>query len=64
MLDRLVIILKNEIRLLKRYIDALGQLSIKNDYIKTITSNEYKMLIDKLNEKDKELEEFKKQYSC
>lgn len=53
----------DEIRTLKKtYIDSLGELSMENINIETetITSNEYKKLIAKLNEKDKELAEIKK----
>jgi site-specific recombinase XerD len=45
----------------KEYYKSLGPLSMENVNIKTetVTSNEYKLLIAKLNEKDKELEEIK-----
>lgn len=45
----------------KKYSEFLGELSMENVNIKTesITSKEYKLLIAKLNEKDKELEEIK-----
>ena len=50
-----------EIAILKnKYLDALGNLSIEKADINTVTSEEYKKLIKKLNEKDKELEEIKK----
>lgn len=52
-----------EVRILKeKYIDSLNVLSVENANIETetITSNEYKMLISKLNQKDKELEEIRK----
>jgi site-specific recombinase XerD len=45
----------------KEYIKSLGELSMENVNIKTetVTSNEYKLLLAKLNEKDKELAEIK-----
>jgi site-specific recombinase XerD len=45
----------------KEYSEVLSELSMENVNIKTetVTSNEYKILIAKLNEKDKELEEIK-----
>ena len=43
-----------------KYLEALGNLSIEKADIETVTSEEYKKLIKKLNEKDKELEEIKK----
>ncbi len=50
-----------KIKFLKdKYSDALMNLSIEKTDIETVTSEEYKNLIKKLNEKDKELEEIKK----
>lgn len=50
-----------QIKLLKdKYIGALGNLSLKKENVNIVTSNEYKELINKLNEKDKELEEIRK----
>jgi integrase len=45
----------------KKYSESLSELSMETVNIKTetVTSNEYKILIAKLNEKDKELEEIK-----
>ena len=51
----------SEIKLLKdKYIGVLKNLSIEKTDIETVTSEEYKKLIKKLNEKDKELDEIKK----
>ncbi len=50
-----------EIAVLKdKYLDALGNLSLEKANKETVSSEEYKKLIKKLNEKDKELEEIKK----
>jgi len=50
-----------EIKILKnKYMMALGNLSIENANIGTVTNEEYENLLKKLNEKDKELEEIKK----
>jgi site-specific recombinase XerD len=50
-----------EIKLLKeKYLEALGNLSLEKANKETVSSEEYKKLIKKLNEKDKELEEIKK----
>lgn len=50
-----------EIECLKnKYLLALGNLSLEKADIETVTSEEYKKLLKKLNEKDKELEEIKK----
>lgn len=50
-----------QIKLLKdKYLSALGSLSLEKDKIEIVTSKEYKELINKLNEKDKELEEIRK----
>jgi hypothetical protein len=51
----------DEIVVLKeKYLDALGNLSLEKANKETVSSEEYKKLIKKLNEKDKELEEIKK----
>ncbi|MGB9937248.1 MAG: tyrosine-type recombinase/integrase [Methanobacterium sp.] len=44
-----------------KYVIALDSLSIEKEKIKTVESEEYKKLIEKLNEKDKELNEIRKQ---
>jgi site-specific recombinase XerD len=54
---------KDEIKVLKkRYVDVVAGLSVENVNfeIEEITSNEYKKLIAKLNEKENELEEIKR----
>ncbi|MGF7118345.1 tyrosine-type recombinase/integrase [Methanobacterium oryzae] len=47
-------------RLKNKYLLALGNLSLEKADIENVTSAEYKKLLKKLNEKDKELEEIKK----
>jgi integrase len=52
----------NQVKILKKnYREISGELSMENANQKTetVTSKEYKILIDKLNEKNKELEEIK-----
>lgn len=50
-----------EIEILKdKYVDSLGNLSIEKVNIESVSNEEYEILLKKLNEKDKELEEIKK----
>lgn len=50
-----------EIEILKdKYVDSLGNLSIEKANIESVSNEEYEILLKKLKEKDKELEEIKK----
>ena len=50
-----------EIKLLKnKYLEALDNLSFEKRNIESVSSEEYKKLVKKLDEKDKELKEIKK----
>ncbi len=52
--DSEIVVLKNA------YLNALGNLSLEKAKINIVTDDEYKKLIEKLNEKDKELEKIRK----